>query len=397
MFPVIAALGLTQIIGYGTLYYSYSLIAPHVAREFGVSLPTMFAIMSAALLIGGLAAPRIGRAMDQRGAPPVMAVGSLLAGLTLAGLAIAPDIRVFAALIVLLELVAGAVLYDAAFATLVQARGARAKASITHLTLIAAFASTLFWPLTGWLTGLVGWRHTFLVFAALHVGLALPAHLWLGSRIPTMAKDDAIAPAAASETPAAATSEALRRYGFIAVATSFAIGGALISAISMHLVPTLQALGLGAGAYAASMLMGPAQMAIRLIDAVFWRNLHPVTVAIVSAVAMPLAILALVLGSGFLAAAAVFAVLTGLGQGLSSIVRATVPLALFGPQGFGARQGQLALIRIVLGSASPFVFSWGVEKAGPVTALSIVAVFGLLALLPLIWLRAQVNGRPQSV
>jgi hypothetical protein len=394
MLPVIAALGLTQIIGYGTIYYAYSLIAPHVAREFDVSLPTMFAIMSAALLIGGLAAPWIGRAMDQRGAPLVMAVGSLLSGLTLAGLAIAPDIRVFAMLIVLLEVIAGTVLYDAAFATLVQARGAAAKPSITHLTLIAAFASTMFWPLTGWLTGLIGWRHTFLVFATLHVGLALPAHLWLRVWLRTMAKDAAMVQTAASETPAAATSEALRRYGFIAVATSFAIGGALISAISMHLVPTLQALGLGASAYAASMLMGPAQMAVRLIDAFFWRNLHPVTVAIVSAVAMPLAILALVLGSGMLAAAAVFAVLTGFGQGLSSIVRATVPLALFGSQGFGARQGQLALIRVVLSAASPFVFSWGMEKAGPVAALGVVALFGLLALLPLIWLRAQVKGRP---
>ncbi|MGL5138333.1 MAG: MFS transporter, partial [Beijerinckiaceae bacterium] len=369
-----------------------ALLAPHAGGEFGVSLPVMFAIMSAALLIGGFFAPMFGRQMDRRGAPVVMAAGSLACGLSFAALAFAPDIRVFAALIVLAEVISGAVLYDAAFATLVQARGAKAKTSITHLTLIAAFASTLFWPLTGWLTESFGWRNACLVFAALHIGVALPAHVWLRAQVKAQAgaaaREVALAGAVA---PAPPIDEAFRRRAFIAVAVSFAIGGALISAIAMHLVPVLQALGLGASAYVASMFMGPAQMAIRLIDAVFWRGFHPVTVAIVSATAMPLAIAALVLGgSGFWVAAG-FAVLFGVGQGLSSIVRGTVPLAIFGAEGFGARQGQLALIRTLLSAASPFVFSLGMATVGVQAALVSVAAIGLLALLPLLWLQAQVK------
>jgi len=170
---------------------------------------------------------------------------------------------------------------------------------------------------------------------------------------------------------------------FWAIAVSFALSGVLSSALAVHLVPVLQALDLGGAAYLVAMLMGPAQVLVRLVDALFWRALHPLTVALVSATALPAAIFMLLLPVDPVAAGAVFAVLFGLGQGLSSIVRGSVPLALFGAAGYGVRLGRLAAIRTVLGAGAPFLFAAGLESAGPTTALVTALLVGIVALVPL--------------
>ncbi len=144
LLPVVLALGATQVIGYGTLYYAYAILAPAVAGEFDTSLTSLYAIFSAGLLAGGLAAPQLGAWMDRFGAPRIMAAGSLVTALLVAGLAIAPNLWVFAACVIAIEVVGVAVLYDAAFATLAAIGRAEARWAITHLTLIAGFASTIF-------------------------------------------------------------------------------------------------------------------------------------------------------------------------------------------------------------------------------------------------------------
>jgi hypothetical protein len=387
--PVVAALGVTQILGYGSLYYAYPILVPAVAATFDVAPSALFAVFSVGMLAGGMFAPRLGRAMDRLGAPRVMAAGSLVAAAALAALALAPNFAVFAALVVLCEVVAVAVCYDAAFATLALMGGASARFSITRLTLIAGFASTLFWPLTGWLVETIDWRWTLGLFAALHLAIALPLHLWIGRYAKRMAANATsaarapVAPAPAQLPPAQA------RFAFWAVATSFALSGVLIAAMGVHMVPVLRALDLGEAAFLVSMVMGPAQVAIRLVDALFWRHLHPLQVALVSGAALPLALGALMLPVPAFVAGALFAAATGIGQGLSSIVRGTVPLALFGGEGYAARLGKLAAIRTVLSAGAPFVFAIGLETAGLDATLWIAFAIGVLALVPLLVLRAR--------
>lgn len=179
----IVGLGVTQIIGYGTIYYAFAILAPALAVEFATSPVVLFAILSVGLFGAGLASPRLGSLMDRHGAPRIMAMGSATVAVLMAALALAPDLITYAVLIFLLQVVSVAVLYTAAFATLAQSGGTTARRAITHLTLIAGFASTLFWPLTGFLVDAVGYRACYGLFAGLHLAVALPVHLGLARRL----------------------------------------------------------------------------------------------------------------------------------------------------------------------------------------------------------------------
>ena len=384
-------LGITQVIGYGTLYYAFPIVAPAVAAEFGIAVPTLYAVFSAALLAGGLTASRLGRLMDIHGAPRLMALGSVLAATLLAALALSPGLIIFGAVIVIIEVIAFMVLYDAAFATLAQLGPHRARRAITALTLIAGFASTVFWPLTGWLVDAIGWRQTAGVFAVLHLAVALPLHLVLARMEPEGAPvDERTAHTAARPggTHGPVRSEAAG-FAFRAVAISFALTAVVLSALSVQMVPVLQSMQLGGAAYLVAMAMGPAQVSVRITDALFWQNLHPLDVALISGAAIPAAILLLFLPGSVVAAGLAFAICFGAGQGLSSIVRGSVPLALFGSSGFGARLGRLAAVRILMSAGAPFVIAMLMDRFGTAAALVTMVVVGVMALIPLVLLRIR--------
>ncbi len=171
----ISALGLTQIIGYGTLYYSFSILAPGMAKDLGISLERVFGVFSASLFVGGLCAPIIGKQMDRIGAATVLTLGSILSALTLALCAWSPSIVVFALAVVLIEVASGMIQYQAAFAALVESDPKTASRSITYLTLIGGFASTIFWPVSAALLGYLTWREIYVAFAAVE------RHLLAGS------------------------------------------------------------------------------------------------------------------------------------------------------------------------------------------------------------------------
>ncbi len=382
---IVAALGVSQIIGYGTLYYAFALLVPPVSAAFGVTATLLFGIFSAGLLLGGLCAPLAGRLMDQHGAPWVMALGSLAAGAALILLALSPNIWVFGAGLIGIEVISVVVLYDAAFATLVGFGGGNARRAITRLTLIAGFASTLFWPLTDLLIGGVGWRGTYGVFAGLHFSVAFGLHLWIGRQTPAPVPV-LVSPAQIMPDP---LPKALALVAYPVVAVSFALTGALVSALGVHMVPVLAGIGMGAQATVVAMLVGPAQVAVRLVDTLFWRGLHPVSVAVISAAALPVAVGGLVLGLPVWIAAPLFALLFGVGQGLASIVRGSVPLVLFGADGYAERLGRLALIRTLISAGSPLVFALLHQRIGLTATLGLFLAVGFVAAAALIWLRRR--------
>lgn len=386
MNPVLA-LGITQIVGYGSLYYAFPILVPAVAATYDRPEAHLYAVFSVGLLIGGFAAPVAGRLMDSLGAARLMAGGSVLAALCLVLTALAPAFPIWAAGVLLTEIVAVAVLYDAAFAVLSQLRGVGARRAITRLTLIAGFGSTVFWPLTDALRDELGWRATLLVFAGLHATLGFGLHLWLARRRPVAMPVVVTSPPATPEAPSLPPEWIAP--AFRAVALSFALTGALISAFGVHMVPVLATSGLGASATAVAMIVGPAQVTIRLIDAVLFARLHPLTVAAISASALPLSVAGLVLGLPALAAGILFAALFGVGQGLASIVRGTVPLVLFGGAGYAARLGRLAMLRTLAAAGAPFAFAAAGAILGADAALWIFACVGVAAAAPLLHLRAR--------
>jgi MFS family permease len=381
----VAALGVTQILGYGALFYAFPILVPHIAAEFGVTPAMLFGVFSVGLFVGGLLSSRFGGWLDRFGAPRVMTAASALVAALFAAMALAPNFATFAALVITLEAISFLVLYDAAFATLALRVPQGTRLAITRLTLIGGFASTLFWPLTGWLVELIGWRGCYMVFAGLHLAVALPLHGWIAARTRRAAAQPGFVPVHDKpDWPPIQAGHIPRAFWLLGA--SFALTGIVIAAFGVHMVPVLLARGLGDAAYLVSMAMGPTQVLVRIVDATLWRGFHPLSVALISGGAVACAVAALLAPNAEIALAVAFAVLFGAGQGLASIVRGAVPLALFGSAGLGRRLGQLAGLRNVSAAAAPFLFAVAQQTIGLAATLWLalgIALAGLALLVPL--------------
>jgi MFS family permease len=386
MAPIVLALGLTQIIGYGTLYYSFGTLAPSIAAEFAWPQEWVYGALTVSLLVGGLIAPISGRLSDRYGAARMMCIGSIAAALALAAAAMAPERYSFAVALIACEAASSFVFYATAFTLLVQAAASGAQRSITHLTLIGGFASTVFWPVTSALHEQLGWREIYLIYAGLNLLVAAPVHFWLAGHV---RRQRAGAPSTAPGPLAAPLVAPERQAKVIALLMlGFALLSFVASAILVHMVPLLATLGLaGVGAMVAA-LFGPAQVASRLINMQFGKGLSQTMLGVISAGLLPLALVVLALTAPWAPGAALFAVLFGLGNGLSSIVAGTLPLVLFGASGYGRRQGTLSSARLVVSALAPVVFSIMLGAGGAGGALWLVALVGVgaTAAFTVIWL-----------
>lgn len=371
---LIWALGATQIIGYGTLYYSFSILAPDISTDLGIPLDWLFALLSLALLCGGLIAPKAGRWADRFGAGRLMMPGSLAAGTALLAAAAAPNATTFAIALIAMELASAFVLYGTAFTAIVQIGGRSAHRSITHLTLIAGFASTLFWPLTATLHEHLSWRWIYVIFACLNILVCLPIHGWI-SRLPrTSDKNEAEAAKPTTQAPAPAAMP--RNDLFLVMLAAFAVQGLVLSSILVHMVPMVTAMGLGTAGLMISMLFGPAQVASRLTNMLFGGRLSQSMLAVIAAVLLPTGLMLLFATSPWLPGVIVFALLFGFGSGLSSIIGGTLPLELFGRTGYGARLGWVTAARQFSSAFAPFAFAFSMERWGIDQSLLIAITAG---------------------
>lgn len=368
----IVALGATQIIGYGTLYYAFSILAPDMARDLAWSVEWIFAILSLSLLVGGLAAPWFGILIDRYGAGRMMTIGSACVAAALVGCSLAPNKLVFIGTLIVVEVAASLVQYGAAFALLVQLRPAGAQRSITYLTLIGGFASTVFWPITAFLQAQMSWRSIYLIFAALNLLVCLPLHAWLARGLARSRH----AIATGTEPVIGRLSISQRRAGFALMVAAFALQSFVASAVLIHMVPMLSELGLAATAAIIATVFGPSQVASRLINMAFGRNLSPVILATIAAILMSGALLVLILSAPMVMGAMAFAVLFGLGNGLFSIVLGTLPLLLFGSDGYGRLQGRVASARLIVSAVAPFALAAGMAQIGAIWSLSVTMALG---------------------
>ncbi|WEX76164.1 arsenite efflux MFS transporter ArsK [Sinorhizobium numidicum] len=373
----ILALGVTQIIGYGTLYYSFSILAPDMAADLGWPSEWIFGVLSAALLIGGLTAPWMGALLDRIGAGRVMTIGSALAAAALTGCAMAPGKAAFIAALIAIETAANLVQYGAAFALLVQIRPEAAQRSITYLTLIAGFASTIFWPITTALHAELSWQNVYLVFAALNLFVCLPLHAWLARGV---GKDRQAVSSTALPPPInGVLAPAARPLGLLLMITGFSLQSLVSSAVLVHMVPLLSGLGLGALASLVGTLFGPSQVLSRLTNMLLGRNLPPTILAMIAAALMPGGVVILILTAPSISGAMAFAVVFGLGNGLLSIVTGTLPLMLFGSEGYGKLQGKMMAARLIISATAPFVLALAMAGIGVTSSLAITAGTGGVA------------------
>jgi len=387
-------LGLTQVIGYGTLYYSFSIVAADAARDFGKTQSWFFGVFSAALVAGGLIMPFAGRGFDRFGAARLMVLGSALCGVALVFVALAPNAVVFVAAMIAVQVLASMVLYDSAFTSLVQLEPRGGQRRIMLLTLIAGFASSVFWPVTSWLDAAFGWRATYVIFAGLNLFICVPVHVllsrWSRQRIGSGSRAHH-GGGPVEERPATVPPEQARRLLWL-IATGFALSGITLSAVISQMVPMLHALGFGAAALGVSTLFGPAQVVVRFTNIMFGSRRHPLTITILAMALLPLAFLIVAATAPQIAGAVVFAILVGMASGLKSILQGTLPLALFGSRGYGARQGLMSALRYVLAAIAPFTFAWIAEMSSATIATYVFAAIGVAGVLCFVEVRRSMTG-----
>ena len=387
---VVMALGTAQTLAWASSYYLPALLAAPMAAELGLPEVAVFAGFSLALLVSAVCGPAAGRLIDRHGGRPVLMGTNLLFVLALLGLALAQRPWSMALAWCLMGLAMGAGLYDAAFAALVRLYGGSARGAITGITLLAGLASTVGWPLTAWMVELGGWRLACTGWALGHLLLGLPLNASLprlGQVLPMrQSEPDTLAPLQpARSQPVSA------RTPLILLALVFAVAWFVSTAMAAHLPRLLQGHGLGLGAaLAVAALVGPAQVLARGAEFLWMRRVHPLSAAQLACVAHPLGALGLLaLGAP---GAVVFALLHGAGNGILTIAKGTLPLALFGSQGYGARQGWLMAPSRLAQATAPFAFGSLIAWQGPTVALLASSVLGLLALGALLWLQAWLTS-----
>jgi MFS family permease len=380
---VVLALGTAQTLAWASSYYLVAIVADPMARELGLSATGIFAAFSAALLLSALLGPAVGRAIDRRGGRGILCLSNLVfaAGLTLLTAAHGLVLLTVAWLVIGVGMALG--LYDSAFATLAGLYGQGARGAITGITLIAGFASTVGWPLTTLFTDVVGWRGACLVWAVLHLAIGLPLNRFLLPSAP---------PPPGEAKPARGEEVAAPKLAMVLLAYVFAATWVVSTGMAAQLPRVLQAAGAStSGAVAAAALMGPAQVAARLIEYGVMRRAHPLISARIATVLHPIGALMLVLFGG--PAASVFTVLHGAGNGLLTIAKGTLPLALFGPAGYGLRTGLLSAPSRVAQAGAPLLFGLLLDRIG-LGVLAFSSVLGLASTVALLALRpSMATGR----
>ncbi len=393
---VVMALGASQTVAWGSSYYLPAILAEPMARGLGLAPSSVFGAFSAALVLSALLGPWAGRAIDRRGGRPVLASSNLVLSCGLCLLAAAQGPATLSAAWLVLGAGISLGLYDAAFATLAGLYGREARGAITGVTLVAGFASTVAWPLSTLFVEQFGWRGACLAWAGLNLALGLPLNLLVVPRARPAPESGGGATPASEPSGTAAATPPPPRFAAPLLAFVFAAVWFVTGAMAAHLPGLLRAAGAGpAEAVVAASLLGPAQVAARLAEFGLLRRAHPLVSARLAALGHPAAAAALLLsplGAG--AAAAAFAVLHGAGNGVMTVARGTLPLAVFGPAGYGARQGIIGAPARLLQAFAPFAFGRLLEGAGVGAALAVTSGLSFAALAALLALRPA--GTPSS-
>jgi len=370
---VVAALGTAQTLAWGSSYYLPAILADPIAKDLGISSNWFFAAFSGSLVISGLLGPQVGRQIDRVGGRQVLCASNLALAAGLVLLGASTSLWTMAAAWLLLGIGMGLGLYDAAFGALGRIYGADARGAITGITLIAGFASTVGWPLSSLGLETIGWRETCFAWAVAHIVVGLPLNLML----PRTER------AAAAQGPAVKPHIPIDR-AMVLLSFAFAAAWTVTSAMAAHLPRIVEAFGATpAQAVFAGMMIGPAQVAARIMEASVQGRIHPLVSTCLACLTHPIG--AAVIGIFGGGAAAAFALLHGAGNGILTIARGTLPLAIFGPENYAYRLGLIGAPSRIAQALAPVLFGLLIGPLGKgiviVSAGFCLAALGALLLL----------------
>jgi predicted MFS family arabinose efflux permease len=375
--PIILALGTTQTLAWASSYYLPAILADPIGRDLGVSSNWIFAAFSASAVISALLGPRIGRQIDLVGGRQVLSASNLTLAAGLALLGCTYSIPMLIAAWLVLGVGMGLGLYDAAFGALGRIYGDAARRPITGITLLAGFASTVGWPLTAWGLSTIGWRETCFAWAAAHILIGLPLNFFM---LPAVkGAKAAVAESIKPQIPIDRT--------MILLAFAFAAAWSVTGAMAAHFPRILEAAGATPlQAVAAGALIGPAQVLARIVEAGFLSRYHPLVSTRLACLTHPIGVIILALAGG--GAASVFAIFHGAGNGILTIARGTLPLAMFGPQNYGYRLGIIGAPARMAQAMAPLAFGLLIDSMGS-RVLIVSSALSLAALAALFLLRQE--------
>ncbi|WP_313241427.1 MFS transporter [Stutzerimonas kunmingensis] len=379
---IVLALGSAQTLAWGSTYYLPAILAEPMASELGISTGNVFAAFSLALIVTAILGPLSGKRIDHHGGRDVLALSSVVfaLGLAMLGLANGPLMLWLGWLVIGIGMALG--LYESAFSTLAGIYGRDARGAITGITLLAGFASTVCWPISGWLNAEFGWRATCLTWAGAHLLLGLPLNRLL---IPVGVQPAPTAAEQAQTNDRSGAGLTMALLAFVFAATWFTS-----TAMAAHLPRLLQESGLSAAAaIGIAALVGPAQVGARCLEFVLLQRFHPLISARLAAIAHPIGAAGVMLVGA--PATTAFVLLHGGGNGILTIAKGTLPLAIFGPHGYGLRQGLLMVPARFAQAFSPLVFALLIDDFGT-RALWLSAALGVLAYAALTFLQRRAHG-----
>jgi MFS family permease len=389
LYVAVCALGIHQITAWGTSYYCLGVLAAPMGVDTGWSLSLIYFGFTVALLTMGLVSTSVGRAIDHYGARTVMTIGTLLVSIGLLALSLVRSEAAYLAVWVFIGLGMRLCLYDAAFAALVQVVPSRGRLAISSLTLFGAFASSVFWVLGHFLNEAVGWRQTLVLFAAINMIVCLPLG-WFG--LARRESDGARARAADCDPGSLSGPPIEGRIRLVAIALfalAMSLNGFVFGVVTVQLVPLLEAAGLTAAtAVWIASTKGFAQFAGRVVEIFFGKNLHVITVARAAIGVLPASFLLLLFADGNFQAILAFTLLMGASQGVITIVRGAVPLALFGATGYGTVLGLIATPILIITAASPTLLALIVDRWGWRSAQVVLVVCAAAS-----WLAMELMSR----
>lgn len=374
--PVILALGTSQTLAWASSYYLPAILANPISHDLGISSNWLFGAFSASLVISGVLGPRVGRQIDLVGGRKVLCASNLVLASGLALMGLSASLWMLAAAWLVLGVGMGLGLYDAAFGALGRMYGTNARRAITGITLIAGFASTVGWPLSSLGLTTIGWRETCYAWAAAHLFIGLPLNLLLPSshRLPKVERQ-------------AAKPKILIDRTMILLSFAFAAAWTVTSAMAAHLPRIVEMFGATpAQAIFAGMMIGPSQVAARVLEAGFLSRFHPIISSRLACITHPIG--ACVIGIFGGGAASAFALLHGAGNGILTIARGTLPLAIFGSENYGYRLGLIGAPSRVCQALAPLGFSLLMEPLGRGIVV-VSSLFSLAAFLALMVLRPE--------
>jgi MFS family permease len=373
---IIAVLGFTQWIAWGSSYYLVTILARPVAADTGWSLTTVITGLSLGLIVAGLASPLVGKAIERHGGRPVLAAGAAVMAAGLAALGAASSELAYFLAWALIGLGMAASLYDAAFAALGKLYRLGARAMISSLTLVGGLVMTVTWPLSAGLAEAIGWRGTCFFYAGLHLAVSVPLLLLLlPARLPSGALPETPAPAQRTAVAEAPPPERRRLLVWL-VGTNLTVQIGIGSVLAVDLVSLLEGLHLTLGtAVTLGSVMGACQVAGRLIELAVARHVHPVAEGIAASALVFLGFALLLTGHPVVIALAL--VIYGFGNGVRTIVKGTLPLVLFGAEGYATLIGRLGRPTLIAQAAGPALGALVLSRFGVTATLAMLAALAL--------------------